>query len=177
MAVARRIIVGASGSPGSVRAMRHARDLAATRGDTVLVVAHAWTLPGGDFAEQRSPAPSLGEVWRNVAWKHIVDCVAAAWGGLPSDVPTSLVVARGPAGQVLVALADRGDDLLVVGTGRRGRLARIGHGKVARYTLGHAKCPVLGIPPASLERYARHGLRNVFRYHGLSADEAASAGR
>jgi hypothetical protein len=37
-----------------------------------------------------------------------------------------------------------------VGTGRRGPLARLGHGHVTRYCLGHARCPVLAVPPATL---------------------------
>src|SRR5215472_7774181 len=159
---AHRVIVGASGSPGSIRAMRYARDLAATYArdvaatrDVALVVVHAWSLPGGEYADQRSPSPVLGDVWRNMAWQRIMGSVTAAWGGLPIDVPTSVVIGRGTPGQVLVALADRDDDVLVVGAGRRGPLARIVHGSVARYCLAHATCPVLAVPPAALERYAR----------------------
>jgi nucleotide-binding universal stress UspA family protein len=173
MDVARRVIVGASGSPGSVRAMRYARDLAANC-EAALVVAYAWALPGGEYADLRSPSPILGEVWRNIAWHRVMASVEAAWGGMPLDVPTSLVIARGNPGQVLTALADRGDDLLVVGAGRRGPLARISHGQVARYCLTRATCPVLAIPPAALERYARKGLRGVFRHHVLTAAEVAS---
>jgi nucleotide-binding universal stress UspA family protein len=144
--------------------MRYARDLAA-RGEATLVVAHAWTPPGGEIADSRAPSPVLGDIWQNAAWQQITDCVAAAWGGMPADVPTSLIVARGPTGRILVGLGERDDDVLVVGAGRRGPLARLGHGRVVRYCLTHARCPVLAIPPASLERYARRGLRSAFRLH------------
>jgi nucleotide-binding universal stress UspA family protein len=55
-------------------------------------------------------------------------------------------VVRGPTGQVLCAAADRPDDLLIVGAGRRGSFARLVHGRVSRFVLGHALCPVLAVP-------------------------------
>ena len=72
-------------------------------------------------------------------------------------------VERGPAGWVLVNLACRPDDVLVVGAGRRGALARIAFSKVSPYCLAHAQCPVLAIPPPELARELRHGrLARVF---------------
>jgi nucleotide-binding universal stress UspA family protein len=168
MTLARRVIAGASGSPGSIRAMRYARDLA-VQSDASLVVALAWTPPGGEIADRRSPSPALKDIWHSSAWNSVMQSVLSAWGGLPEDVPTSLVVAKGPAGQVLVNLATGSADLLVLGAGRRGPAARIWHGRVARYCLAHAQCPVVAVPPASLERLARHGLSSAFRQRGLSA--------
>jgi len=166
MTLARRIIVGASGTPGSIRAMRYARELAGKSG-AKLVVVHAWVPPGGELADRRSPSPILRDVWQRAAWQRLRDCVEAAWGGMPADVQTSLVVARGAAGDVLTDLASGSDDLLIVGAGRRGPLARIGHGRVTRYCLAHAASPVLAIPPAALAARARLGLRVAFR--GLDA--------
>jgi nucleotide-binding universal stress UspA family protein len=157
MTLARRIIVGASGTPGSIRAMRYARDLAA-RSDATLVVVHAWVPPGGDMADRRAPSPILRKLWQQAAWQRLRDCVDIAWGGMPSDVETRLVVARGMAGEVLVDIAGGDDDLLIVGAGRRGLLARLGRGRVTRYCLAHATCAVLGVPPAALESLAGHGL-------------------
>lgn len=37
-----------------------------------------------------------------------------------------------------------------MGTGRRGRLARLRHGRVSRYCLAHAQCPAICVPPATL---------------------------
>ncbi|MBO0776233.1 MAG: universal stress protein, partial [Actinobacteria bacterium] len=49
-------------------------------------------------------------------------------------------VRRGP---VLVAAACIAADLLVVGAGQRGTRARVVSGRVSRYCLAHAECPVL----------------------------------
>ncbi|HUJ07453.1 MAG TPA: universal stress protein [Streptosporangiaceae bacterium] len=172
MTLARRIVVGASGTPGSVRAMRYAAELAA-RSDATLVVVHAWMPPGGDMADRRAPSPILREVWQRAAGQRLRNCVDNAWGGMPGDVQTSLVIARGVAGEVLTDLASGMDDLLIVGAGRRGPLARIGHGRVTRYCMAHAACPVLAVPPATLASQAKRGLRSVFRHHGMSAEQVA----
>jgi nucleotide-binding universal stress UspA family protein len=50
----RRVIVGISGSPGSLRALRYAEDLARTF-DATLIPVLAWTPPSGDLADRRSP--------------------------------------------------------------------------------------------------------------------------
>lgn len=169
----RRVIVGASISPGSIRAMRHARELAASS-DAMLMIAHAWKPPGGDLADRRSPCPILREVWRQAAWERITECVNAAWGGLPAGIETRVVVTRGPAGEVLVDLAGEAGDVLVVGAGQRGPLARLWHGRVTRYCVAHAPCPVIAVPPAELARYVGTGLRGKFRHHGLNAAKIAS---
>jgi hypothetical protein len=58
------------------------------------------------------------------------------------------------------------EDLLVIGAGRRGRWARLVSGRVARYCLRHAECPVLAMPPAALSSAA--GLRGgAFRQREL----------
>ncbi len=169
MTLARRVIVGASGTPGSIRAMRYARDLAA-RSDATLVVVHAWVPPGGDLAERRYPSPILRQAWQQAAWQRIRDYVETAWGGMPSDVETRLVVARGLAGEVLADIAGGEEDLLIVGAGRRGPLAWLGRGRVTRYCLAHATCPVLGVPPAALESLAGRGLTgHALRRRALNA--------
>jgi len=64
-------------------------------------------------------------------------------------------VVRAAPGPALVELADRRDDLLVVGYGGRSRLGCAVHGSVARYCLAHARCPVLAVPPSELIRELR----------------------
>ena len=173
MTSASRVIVGACGSPGSIRAMRYARDLAGRSGATLAIV-HAWSPPGGDIADRRSPSPYLRRVWQQAAWQRVRDCVEAAWGGMPAEVETRLVVARGLPGPVLVDFANGSDDLMVVGAGQRGPLARIGHGRVARYCLAHAECPVLAIPPSALAGETGYGLRGIaFRNSRLKAGKVA----
>ncbi|MER6128079.1 universal stress protein [Streptomyces sp. NPDC001795] len=63
-------------------------------------------------------------------------------------VPLRILTARGPAGRSLVGIADRDDDLLVVGAGRRSRLRRFFSPSVGRYCVAHANCPVLTVPPS-----------------------------
>ncbi len=117
MTGARRVIVGASGSPGSLRALRHAEDLA------------------------RRSVATLTPV---LAWEP---------------------------GPVLVALASRLDDLLIVGAGRRGMLAWPSRGRVSRYCVSHALCPVLAVPPAILAQEGRglHGW--ALRRRGLNVEQ------
>lgn len=65
-------------------------------------------------------------------------------------------VVRGEAGPVLVDSAGGPNDLLVVGSGRRGvrrALAR----SVSRYCVAHARCPVMAVPPSDLMEAAARG--------------------
>jgi nucleotide-binding universal stress UspA family protein len=167
-----RVIVGTCGSPGSLRALRYARDLAASS-DAVLVPVHAWVPPGGDMADRRAPNPVLRKVWHEAAWQRLWTSVEAAFGGPPDGVEMSPVVVRGIAGEVIVDLARRLDDVIVVGAGRRGPLARLCHGQVARYCVAHAACPVLAVPPSPLAGYARRwtGVLSL-RHHALTVGEA-----
>ena len=66
---------------------------------------------------------------------------------------------RGNAGPVLVAAASRDGDTLVVGAGRRGTFGRLRHGRVGRYCLAHAGCPVIAIPSPVLGRAAARAAR------------------
>ena len=54
MSSARRIIVGASGSPGSLLALRYAQHLACDL-DATLVPVLSWLPPDGDLADRRTP--------------------------------------------------------------------------------------------------------------------------
>jgi hypothetical protein len=57
-----RVIVGASGSPGSLRALRYAEQLALAH-DAILVPVLAWVPPGEDLADRRGPSKYLRQVW------------------------------------------------------------------------------------------------------------------
>jgi hypothetical protein len=73
---------------------------------------------------------------------------------------------------VLVNLACRAGDVLVMGTGRRGALARMAFSKVGRYCLAHAQCPVLAIPPPALAQDLRHGrLAWLFWHRPLTPEQ------
>jgi nucleotide-binding universal stress UspA family protein len=167
-----RLVVGVSGSPGSLCALRYALVLA-YRLDVPLLAALAWAPPGGDLADRRFPSPELRRVWADAARKQLTGALDAACGGVPAGVDISQVIIRGTPGPALVDIADREGDVLVVGAGRRGVLSRIWHGQVSRYCLSHAKCPVLAIPhPATARELGLAPGAWAARRRGLSLDRA-----
>jgi nucleotide-binding universal stress UspA family protein len=151
-----RVLVGTSGSPGSLQALRYGEGLARAH-DAILIPVIAWELPGGDRAYRISGSHELGKACRELACGQLRDALIAVWGEVPGDPLVQPHVERGPAGWVLVNLASRPDDVLVVGAGRRGVLARLAFSGVSRYCLAHARCPVMAIPPPALARELRHG--------------------
>jgi len=145
---ARRYVVGVSGSLGSLAALHQAVGEARHHGIELLMIL-AWEPPGGDPACLRAPCPPLLADLRRKAEERIWAARDAAFAGGP--VPCGVTTARGPAGKVLVAAADRPGDVLVVGAGRRGKWNRL-RPSVTRYCLAHATCPVLAVPPSPLQR-------------------------
>jgi nucleotide-binding universal stress UspA family protein len=145
----RRVIVGVSGSPGSLPALRYAERVA-QRDDVPLVAVHAWVPPGGDLAERYRPSQHLRRIWQEAAAQRLRDALGAAWGCIPAGLDLQSVVIRGETGPALIGTASFADDLLIVGAGRRGRLARLRHGQVSRYCVAHAVCPVYTVPPPAL---------------------------
>lgn len=167
---ARRVIVGASGTPGSIPALRYAGSVA-QRDDVPLVTVHAWVPPGGDLADRRTPSLYLSRLWAEAAARRLSDELEAAWGGVPPSLQVQPRVIRGEPGQVLVDLACDAEDLLIVGAGQRGRAGRLWHGHVSRYCVARARCPVLTVPPASLPRRSGHA-RLPFHYGDLTVEQA-----
>ncbi len=166
-----RLIVGTSGSPGSLQALRYGERLAHAH-DAVLIPVMAWEPPGGDRAELIQPSGDLRREWHKLACRRLRDALIAVWGEVPEDPLVQPHVERGPAGWVLVNLACRPGDVLVVGAGRRGALARMAFSKVSRYCLAHAQCPVLSIPPPALARELAHGrLAWVFWHRPLTPEQ------
>jgi nucleotide-binding universal stress UspA family protein len=170
------VITGVSGSPRNFPAVRYATSLARSQGATLILVL-AWIPPGGEYLAHQLPSPCLWPEWERAARQSLCDAIDMALGGEPAGLSTELTVVRGEPGPVLVHAAGRAGDLLVVGTGRRGTRGRLAGGRVSRYCLARAGCPVLTVPPASLEMAAAHGRhRWGFRRHGLNLSEL-SAGR
>jgi nucleotide-binding universal stress UspA family protein len=162
----RRIIVGVHGSLGSLQALRYAADEARQR-DVPLLPVIAWVPPGGDLAERRHSSPYLRKIWRDAATERLWAAFEAGLGGIPADLRIEPQVARGETGPVLVDTADRPDDLLIIGTGRRAGFGRVMRKSVSRYCLAHARCPVLAVPPSALMDEMTHGLRSWHRRHLL----------
>jgi nucleotide-binding universal stress UspA family protein len=165
-----RVIVGVNGSPGSIRALRYAAHLASL-GDVPLTAVLAWVPPGGEVADRREPSEILRRIWRQAASKRLNEAIDLAWGGTGQNPGVERLVVRGEAGPALSGVADEAGDLLVLGARRRNALSRLWPASVSRYCLGHARCPVLILPPPVLA--ARHGRqfnRWRFRRRELTAD-------
>ncbi len=163
-----RVIVGVSGSPRNLPALRYGASLARDHG-AVLIPVLTWVPPGGQLADCRCPSAYLDREWELAAWERLDGAICAAFGGMAGELRTQPVVLRGEPGWLLVHAAARPGDLLVIGTGRRGWLGRLAGGAVSRYCLARASCPVLAVPPSALDQQARHGLhRWAFRHRGLT---------
>lgn len=156
-----RVIVGVSGSVSSLAAVHRAVREARYR-DAELVPVAAW-LPTDD------PLRPLSEL-EHAARRRLDVIFEQAFGGYPAGVLLRPRVVRAEAGAALVAAADRPDDLLVVGAGRPGRVARLRHGSVARYCHAHARCEVLVVPASDLLADLEHAV------HGWSWPTPARLG-
>jgi nucleotide-binding universal stress UspA family protein len=164
-----RIVAGASGSPGSVHALRHTADLARHHHATLIPLL-AWIPPGGNLSERKDPCPELRQLWEDQAWQRLWDTLDTAFGGLPAGIRAQPAVLRGKPGKALTLVARQPGDLLVIGACRRDPLRRLGSCGVSRYCLTHANCPVLAIPPPALVEEAGYGLRGwAFRRRWIRA--------
>jgi nucleotide-binding universal stress UspA family protein len=169
----RRVITGVSGSPGSLRALRYAAVLARLY-EATLVPVIAWVPPGGDLAERRCPSAHLRAIWRAAAASQLREAIDLALGGAPDDVRLRPHVVRGEPGEVLVSAANEPGDLIVVGAGRRGPLARMFYSHVARFCVARATCPVIAVPPSELAE-AAPGLRWSLRHRAVTPQSALDA--
>ncbi|MET7389990.1 universal stress protein [Streptomyces sp. NPDC005529] len=145
----RRVVVGVSGSPGSLAAL-HRAVYEARRGGADLLAVLAWEPPGGTYGYRRAICPPPVENLRQDAGRRLLDALGSAFGPDGPEVPFQAVVVQGAAGPALVESAAGEGDLLVVGAGGRGPLRRALFPSVARYCLARAGCPVLAVPPSPL---------------------------
>src|SRR4030095_1728774 len=61
-----RVLVGTSGSPGSLHALRYGEGLAQAH-DAVLIPVIAWEVPGGERAHRAGSSRELGQACRDLA--------------------------------------------------------------------------------------------------------------
>jgi nucleotide-binding universal stress UspA family protein len=169
-----RVVVGVHGTPGSLQALRfavgHARALGAT-----LIPVIAWQPPGGDSAGRRYP-PFLTDEWADAAERRLLNAFDEGLGGPPEELPTQPMIVRGPAGRVLVSIADRDNDLLVVGHSHRSWLHRAYYGSAPRYCLTHATCTVIVVPPTELVRDVQRLRSRPRPWRRLSGGASRSGG-
>ncbi|MFJ1706590.1 universal stress protein [Kitasatospora sp. NPDC088346] len=148
-----RVVVGVNGSLSSLAAVYRAVEEAGRR-DAVLVPVIAWAETDGD---RLRPLSEL----EHAARKRLDTVFEQAFGSYPNDVVIRPLVVRSEPGRALVAAADRPTDLLVLGSGHRGRVQHALRGSVARYCRAHAVCDVLVVSPSelleSMELTARSG--------------------
>jgi nucleotide-binding universal stress UspA family protein len=165
-----RVVVGVSGSAGSLVALRYARDLAQDHNGGLMPVL-AWTPPGGEMADRRYPCAELRARWVGRAWERLWEAIDLGIGGPPAGLRFEPQAVRGEAGMVLTRIARQRGDVLIVGTGRHGAMHRLASCRVARYCLGHSACPVIAVPPADLAD-AGHGLRGWMDRHRAHPEDA-----
>ncbi|KJS56593.1 hypothetical protein VM98_06580 [Streptomyces rubellomurinus subsp. indigoferus] len=158
-----RIVVGVSGSLGSIAALHHAA-AEARRTDVELLAVLCWTPPGDELGYRRTPYPPALTAGRDAAVARLRQALDEAFAGHHAGVRLRCQAVRGDTGRTLVGCADRPDDLLVLGAGHeRGRLSRLLRPSVAAYCVRHATCPVLTVPRPALQR----DLEELERGHGL----------
>ncbi len=146
----RRVVVGVSGTPGSLSALHRAAAEARMR-DAGLWVVMAWQAPGGELGSRSScNVPVLGDC-RAAVVERLREVLDGAFGAAGPGVTLAGLTVRATPGAALVDTARGSGDLLVVGTGSRGPLRRLVLPSVARYCLAHAACPVLTVPPSPLQ--------------------------
>ncbi|MFJ8062296.1 universal stress protein [Streptomyces sp. NPDC096142] len=169
-----RVVVGVSGSTGSLAAL-HRAVREARRTDAGLLAVLAWEPPGGELAHGRSLSALPVARLRRDAADRLLAVLDAAFGTAGPGVPFQGLVVRGTAGRALVETADRPDDLLVVGPGPRGPLRAL-FPSVTRYCVAHACCPVLTVPPSPLESELASLHRRVSLRLAVDARELTEGG-
>ena len=155
-----RVVVGVTGSPSSGAALRRAVQ-EARRTARTLVPVLAWEPPGGEALYRRAPVPELVALWEQQARQRLDTAVSEAIGALPQDVDIDVAVVRAPASFALTRLADRPEDLLVLGAGPRRPLLRTLRGHVRRRTVARAASPVLLVTHPELPHRLRRDLRRL----------------
>ena len=141
----RVIGVGYDGTIGAEGALRAAAELAIHNEATLRVIAVA-----------RMPAPvpgDSGEV-QTVAWhaaRELRETLFEAVAELPRETRAEAIFLRGYPAPELFEAAEKGIDLLLLGTRGGGPLRRALYGSVSSNVLRMAPCPVL-ITPASADR-------------------------
>jgi len=135
-----RIVVGVDGSPGSVRALQQAVDLARARPADVDAV-HTWQVTYWATELSMMPAVPVTEIQEGAeqALTRVIESVDA------HGVRINPIVSEGDPASTLLDAAE-GADMLVVGSRGHGGFVGLLLGSVSHKVIHHAACPVLVVP-------------------------------
>lgn len=122
----RRVVVGVTGTLGSLAALHRAAAEARAR-DAELRVVLAWQSPGGELGSRNGLSPSALAECRTAAVERLREVLDTAFRAVKPGVALAGLTVRGKPGAVLVDTARGVEDLLVVGTGSRTPLRRLPH--------------------------------------------------
>lgn len=136
----RRVIVGVDDTLAGYQAVRYAVAQARERG-VPLVAARAFRCSG--------PTAPWRDALVEAANEYVKRVFAEALGGFPADVRTEIAVRDDDVVKALVKIADRGDDLLVIGGSERRRRWHW-RARTAGRCSREAACPMVVVPPPAL---------------------------
>lgn len=135
------ILLAVDGSPYSEMAMDHLRGFFPTAQVDVLSVVRP-PIPAPIAPGWAGGAPVLAEM--RIEEELAQEAIDLAKGKFADDPHVRYHLATGDPGATIVQVAaDRGVDLIMVGSHGRGALERLLMGSVATYVMNHAPCPVL----------------------------------
>lgn len=141
-----RVIVGVGGRGAHPRVVRTAVSLARGTG----AVLYAVDVRDERMGDERMGDERVGDERVGNEKRHGPPAMQDAYRALSragaDDVDTRIVVVNGRPGETLLRLADRPDDLLVLGRSRRDRGDGATPGPVAWRCATRARCPVVIVP-------------------------------
>jgi len=163
-----RVIVGISRSPASWWALAWAVGEARRRGARLLLVhvfrpSAAPAVSDYRYGVLSVPRDPYGDcIEYGCALIH--EAIAQAVGWMPGDVAIEQQVLPGRPAVELARLA-QGDDVIVLGSRRRGLLRRLAPGSVGRACARRADCPVVAVPEPSATALATGAAAGPVRAH------------
>jgi nucleotide-binding universal stress UspA family protein len=164
-----RVVVGVCATHAGFQAIRYAVT-EARRHDRPLLAVRAY----------RPANAELGVVFRQAlaeaAAAELGRALVEALGAVPTDLTLRAMVCAGRPGRVLAALADRPDDLIVIGGSGARRWAGRRRAATAVACSRAATCPVVIVPPPALARTAGESRLARDAAHGVAAFLATHSG-
>ncbi len=144
------LAVGYDGEPESRQALAAAIDLALAGGGTLRLYVGLDPQPFG--AAPFAGAP--GEAYRDALREHYESKLQEALASIPAELHPSAEPLRGEVAGALVAEADKGADLLCIGSRGYGPVRRVLLGSVSSELIKSAPCPLLILPRGTGEEPA-----------------------